>query len=190
MDGNDIILSQDVASEINDHLHQHLLHWQGMSQNCASRGVLRWKLRPKHHSLEEIGVFVEKTQVNPRFTVCFQDENFLGHLKRIGAKCHETTMLTRAFQRLTLLLSQRWKETRERAKHAERSWNRKNQCHPSRCTVQTSRLGLVELCGCVKILVYHQMGILMWETIPKHWVWCFSIFRHTGLDHRSIGYGW
>ena len=82
-------------------------------------GVLRWKLRPKHHSLEEIGVFVEKTQVNPRFTVCFQDECFLGHLKRIGAKCHETTMLTRAFQRLTLLLSQRWKETRERAKHAE-----------------------------------------------------------------------
>ena len=121
MDGSDIILPQDVASEINDHLHQHLLHWQGMSQTCAVRGVLRWKLRPKHHSLEEIGVFVEKTKVNPRFTACFQDESFLGHLKRIGAKCHESTMLTRAFQRLILLLSQRWKETREHAKHAERS---------------------------------------------------------------------
>ena len=121
MDTNDVILPSMVATQMRDLLQEHLLHWQGMSQECTGRFVKRWKLRPKHHSLEEIGQFVYRTQINPRFTSCFQDESYLGSLKRIGVRCHESTMLTRIYQRLILLLSQRWKDTRMRAQHARQS---------------------------------------------------------------------
>lgn len=121
MDINDVILPNMVATEMRDFLQEHLLHWQGMSQECTARSVKRWKLRPKHHSLEEISLFVYCTKINPRFTSCFQDESYLGSLKRIGVKCHEATMLTRIYQRLMMLLSQRWEDTRKHARHAGQS---------------------------------------------------------------------
>ena len=79
MDINDVILPNMVATEMRDFLQEHLLHWQGMSQECTARSV------------------------------------------RIGVKCHEATMLTRIYQRLMMLLSQRWEDTRKHARHAGQS---------------------------------------------------------------------
>lgn len=118
MDASDILLSQEVASEIKNLLREHLLHWQGMSQRCAVLGLQRWKVRPKHHMLEHIALFTGSSKLNPRHATCFQDESYLGALKRIGVKCHESTMLTRVFQRLFLLLSQRWQQTRTHARQS------------------------------------------------------------------------
>ena len=102
MDSEDIILSVESATEIHSLLTQHLLHWQGLAQNCQRQKIRRWKLRPKHHDLEELGKCVLKTRVNPRFTACWQDESYLGQIKMIAVRCHSATVLLRVFQRIIL----------------------------------------------------------------------------------------
>ena len=116
MDHCDIILTKEEAEEIRGLLAQYLLHWQGLSNECKVLSVKRWKNRPKHHYLEEIGLHCVQTQINPRFTACWQDESFLGHIKKIAVSCHSNTVLLRVMQRLILNLSLRWKDTREHAR--------------------------------------------------------------------------
>ena len=113
MDCSDIVLSTNDAVEIHDRLKEHLLHWQGLSQLCKAVGVARWKIRPKHHDLEEIGLFTKKTKINPRFTACWQDESYLGQVKHVANKCHSSNALLRVFQRIILRLAQKWRDTRE-----------------------------------------------------------------------------
>ena len=107
MDCNEIILPSTDAKEIHDCLIEHLLHWQGLSQHYMSLGVYRWKIRPKHHDLEEVAKFCKRTRINPRCTACWQDESYLGQVKHVATKCHSTTALLRIFQRIILRLAQR-----------------------------------------------------------------------------------
>lgn len=127
MDTNDIVFQDGAKTETCDLLLQHLLHCQGLRQECRAQEVRRWKLRPKHHALEKIMLFVQETGLNPRVLACWQDESFLGRVKQIGTHCHSVTMLKRVYQRLILNWSQRWWETQRHAKHAEtsaRSWEK------------------------------------------------------------------
>jgi hypothetical protein len=43
---------------------------------------------------------------------CFGDESFLGFWKRIGVKCHSTSILRRIYQRYLLFLSLRWRDAK------------------------------------------------------------------------------
>ena len=114
MDCSDILLPSDQAKEFHSLLIQHLLHWQGLAQHYQySQHVKRWKLRPKHHDCEHLAKFVAQTRINPRHTACWQDESYLGQIKKIAVHCHMSSVLLRVFQRLILNLSQRW--------HTERS---------------------------------------------------------------------
>lgn len=112
MDSADIILSSEQAEEIACLLKQHLLHWQGLSQFYDHQQVKRWKVRPKHHCLEELCKKTLECRVNPRHTACWQDESYLGALKHTATKCHSSTVLLRLFQRLILQLGQKWQELR------------------------------------------------------------------------------
>lgn len=112
MDSSDLILSPEQAQEISALLKQHLLHWQGINQFYVHQKVKRWKLRPKHHCLEELCKKMVETRVNPRHTACWQDESYLGQLKQVAVRCHSSTVLLRVFQRLILRLSQKWQELR------------------------------------------------------------------------------
>lgn len=119
MDANPILLTEDAASETCDLLLQHLLHWQGLKQECDAMGQKRWKLRPKHHTLEKIMFFTQATRLNPRCLATWQDESYLGKIKKIGTHCHSGNVMQRIFQRLILNWSQRWMETKRHANHAE-----------------------------------------------------------------------
>lgn len=112
MDCCDILLTSEDAAEIRSLLYQHLLHWQGLSQHYQQHQVCRWKLRPKHHDLEELSKKVVETQINPRFTACWQDESYLGQLKMVATHCHPSTVLLRVFQRIIMRLGQHWQEVR------------------------------------------------------------------------------
>lgn len=114
MDRNDLLIPADQAAEIETLLIQHLLHYQGIWQYYNSKGVKRWKIRPKHHDLEHIAKITKKTLINPRLTACWQDESFLGQVKKVATKCHSSTVLLRVFQRIILNLSVRWKNSRVR----------------------------------------------------------------------------
>jgi hypothetical protein len=132
MDSCDIILSAEDAAEINSLIYQHLLHWQGLAQYYQHQNVLRWKLRPKHHDLEEISKKVMETRVNPRFTACWQDESYLGQLKMVATRCHSATVLLRIFQRIILRLGQKWQEVRNHSHDQARgSWEKDAAPWPS-----------------------------------------------------------
>lgn len=63
MDRNDLLIPADQAAEIETLLIQHLLHYQGIWQYYNSKGVKRWKIRPKHHDLEHIAKITKKTLI-------------------------------------------------------------------------------------------------------------------------------
>jgi hypothetical protein len=77
------------------------------------QNLLLYRLRPKHHSVDHIQMDVVRTKLNPaRVSSCFQEESFLGYIKRIGVRCHASNMLLRLLQRYILYLSLRWKDSR------------------------------------------------------------------------------
>ena len=112
MDETELILSKEDADFIADRILDSLLHWQGMRRSCKDAGVKRWSFRPKHHYLEHLAESVRRTRINPRHLSCFQDESYLGSIKKIATKTHAATALLRVFQRLLLNLGQRFHDTR------------------------------------------------------------------------------
>lgn len=112
MDETGLILPKEDADFVADRILDSLLHWQGMRRSCKDAGVKRWSFRPKHHYLEHLAESVRRTRINPRHLSCFQDESYLGSIKKIATKTHASTALLRVFQRLLLNLGQRFHDTR------------------------------------------------------------------------------
>ncbi|CAJ1436467.1 unnamed protein product [Effrenium voratum] len=110
MDCADIILEQEDATMARELIMQSLQHWQGLRQSSRSK---RWKLRPKHHYIEHMAFQLERTRLNARHMSCFQDESYLGCLKRLAVRCHARSVLPRVFQRLILNLALRFRDSRE-----------------------------------------------------------------------------
>lgn len=106
-------LSSHPWKDIVDNFFHHLIAWQHLASQCEQKGLLLFKLRPKHHGLDHMVSQLLRTKVNPRKSMsCFADESFLGHLKKIVTKCHSVSVLRRFYQRYLILLSFRWHESR------------------------------------------------------------------------------
>lgn len=71
----------------------HLASWRWQT------GIMAFKMRPKHHYLYHISCDVASSRLNPRMYHCWEEEKFLGALKRIAIKCHGKTMQKRCLQR-------------------------------------------------------------------------------------------
>ena len=115
MDNADLICTQDEANHISKMLLDHLRHWQGLRDMSIAANVRRWRFRPKHHYEEHIALTLPRVRLNPRSGACFNDEAYLGALKRIAIQCDASNVLLRLFQRLLLNLGQRWNDTRQAA---------------------------------------------------------------------------
>jgi len=112
MDHGDLILGDREAKDISDCIRNHLIAWQHLAYRFELLKMKLFKLRPKHHSLDHLGSQVARTRINPRRVMsCWNDESFLGYLKKIGIKCHVKTILERLYQRYILGLALRWQET-------------------------------------------------------------------------------
>ena len=113
LDGNNLILPADEANQYHRLLRKSLLHWQGLALDRHAKGIMRWKLRPKHHMVDHISEDVMRTRLSPRLLMqCFQDESYLGQIKQVGIHCHSAQMMTRLFQRLMILWAVRFKDSR------------------------------------------------------------------------------
>lgn len=113
MDHCGLIMPKEDAQFVHSQIRQCLLHWQGMKGACKASGIARWAFRPKHHYLEHLGESVKHTSINARHLSCFNDESYLGKIKRLACKTHSATAILRVFQRLTLGWGQRFKENRK-----------------------------------------------------------------------------
>lgn len=118
MDRADLLLTVSEADQVCELFVSHLMHWQGLRMMSSHDGVKRWKLRPKHHLLEELAFFVKRTRINCRHVACFNDEAYLGSIKQISVQTNSCTVLMRTFQRLILNLGQRWHDAREEARQS------------------------------------------------------------------------
>ena len=99
--------------EISASCELHLIAWQHLACECQKRSMRLFKLRPKHHSLDHMSSQLARTKLNPRKVFsCFADESFLGYLKRIGTRCHASTMTKRIFERYLMFLALRWRDAR------------------------------------------------------------------------------
>ena len=118
MDVGGVVLTVSEAREVSERLMCHLLQWQWLWQTYVRKGVKRWRLRPKHHSVQHQASFVGRTRLNLRFLSCFQDESYLGAVKHIAVRCHANSAVARTFQRLLLNLGQRFHDTRCQAEQS------------------------------------------------------------------------
>ena len=126
-----MVLSSEDAETVHGFLKCCLLHWQGLLQTCLATGTPRWRMRPKHHYLEETARWIQTTKVNPRRLACWQDESYLGKLKGVALHCHASTAALRVFQRLLLNLGRRFRATRDYAAAVLRTRKRRVKMYSS-----------------------------------------------------------
>ena len=69
----------------------------------------RWLLRPKLHTVAEIIYKLEVVSyMNPKFSSCFMDEDFVGWACRLAKSLHPETVGLRSLQRYLAHLELRW----------------------------------------------------------------------------------
>ncbi|CAK9118510.1 unnamed protein product [Durusdinium trenchii] len=105
IDNSGLILSSEEASEITKFLLMHLRTTRRLASICWGNAIMAFKMRPKHHYLWHIAMDVTATKLNPRLFHVWEDEKFLGRIKRIATKCHGGTVQRRALERYVLALS-------------------------------------------------------------------------------------
>ena len=104
---------QTPWEEVSGYLQMHLICWQHLADRCKQKGLYLFRLRPKHHGLDHLQMDISRNLLNPAKSMqCFTDESFLGHIKRIGIRCHSVSMMQRLLQRYILFLSLRWRDSR------------------------------------------------------------------------------
>lgn len=120
-------ITRNPPKVVANHLQTHLLSWQHLAAQCQMKKMCLYKMRPKHHYLDHIARDVARTSLNPRKTMtCFNDESFLGCLKKIGIRCHAANMMERLLQRYILFLSVRWNDAKGINPAVGRRWKKRN----------------------------------------------------------------
>lgn len=112
-------MTEDETEHVCTYWLSFLQHWQGLFQVFQGAGIDRWKMRPKHHYFLETIKQIRRTQLNIRCVSCWQDESYLGHVKKIAIHSHGGNAILRTFQRLMINLSRRFKNTRDHSKEVE-----------------------------------------------------------------------
>ena len=99
--------SQEFATLIRIHLRttQRIAEW------CWRARILAFKIRPKHHYLYHVACEVESTSLSPRMFHTWEDEKWLGALKRVALKCHGKSIQKRVLQRWILGLAHFMRES-------------------------------------------------------------------------------
>lgn len=79
-----------------------------LAKGAVERRELIWPLRPKLHALCHVISGVQADCRNPKYFACFLDEDFLGKVVRVAAKCHRTTVCRAVLQRYLVRMARRW----------------------------------------------------------------------------------
>lgn len=86
-------------------MRMHLRATEILASYCWDADILAFKMRPKHHYFWHLAMDVASTRVNPCLFHVWEEEKFLGQIKRIATKCHGATVQRRALERYVLALS-------------------------------------------------------------------------------------
>ena len=102
-DGDHLLLVPRYADECDEVLQQHLRSFQFLAVRHGVNARL-FNMRPKCHYNYHTGDQTRKWQINPFCFDCFDEESWLGHIKRIAKQCHGSTMTARVLSRYLICL--------------------------------------------------------------------------------------
>ena len=107
-----VVLVSNQLQASYQHIRRHLTCWQWLSTFSQSQGWRLWRFKPKHHYFDHISDFILRTRINPSIGAVWEEESFLGRLKKIAIRCHAATTMKRVMQRYLLLMGLRLEESR------------------------------------------------------------------------------
>ena len=102
MDTCGLIFTPGEAREAAKCFRDHLNAYMWLASFYFQKRVLYFKLRCKTHYNFHIADEIESTQINPKIFENFQEESFLGKIKKIAIHCHGATCTQRVFMRYLL----------------------------------------------------------------------------------------
>lgn len=85
-----------------------LMCYQKLAEQAGDDGKPNWKIVPKFHYFQHQIEGLLLSAANPRRQHCFMDEDFMGKISRLVAKCHINSCMLRALQRYILYIAWRW----------------------------------------------------------------------------------
>ncbi|CAE7761614.1 unnamed protein product, partial [Symbiodinium necroappetens] len=112
LDHAGLLMDEDTSKVAYRHIRRHLTCWQWLASFSQSQGWHLWRLKPKHHYFDHISDFILRTRINPSIGAVWEEESFLGRLKKIAIRCHSATTMKRLMQRYLLMMGLRLEESR------------------------------------------------------------------------------
>lgn len=106
------LLTQEEADSISEMLDLYLVSYQALAVEAGAAAEALWKIRPKFLYMSHISDWTREARINPRYTGCAYDEDYLGKLKRTTCRTHAATFMLRSLQRIVLGWSLRWEKRR------------------------------------------------------------------------------
>lgn len=85
-----------------------MLAYMALATLALQRRLPLWKTRPKDHVFDEVLIRMGVSKVNPRFSQCFLDEDFIGKVCKLVRSTHALTAPLRTLQRYLALISCMW----------------------------------------------------------------------------------
>lgn len=105
MDGSGLVFTDEEAAEASNCLELHLKSYMWLAVYFYERRVMYFKVRCKTHYLFHLVDEIRLWKLNPVIWENFEEESFLGKLKRIAIRCHGGTCTQRVFSRYLLCLA-------------------------------------------------------------------------------------
>ena len=80
-------LPMSIANQILRHVEEFLMHYCLLAEHSLEQAQpkFRWSIVPKHHYFWHLGK--QATDLNPRMSWCYANEDFVGKISTIGMSC-------------------------------------------------------------------------------------------------------
>lgn len=93
-DHGELVLSRRDAKEVSSSIHQHLRSYQFLATSHGVEPAMAlFRMPPKLHYLFHTARQTQRWRLNPFLSHCFEEESWLGRIKRIARQCHGATIL-------------------------------------------------------------------------------------------------
>lgn len=108
IEANPTILAPPVAASMADKIRLCLVSYAALAKVALLANRTLYQLKPKMHGIDHVADDLEIEHLNPKRYWNFANEDFVGKIKRIARKAHNSTMATIVVERYLLKIALRW----------------------------------------------------------------------------------
>ena len=107
-DNAGLILTNEQVGRLSFAAQTYVKFYSVLATMAADDVLYMWKVRPKFHYFTHMCEFAVSSKLNPTLIACWNEESYLGRVKRLSTKCSACTMLTTSLLRYFIFLGLRW----------------------------------------------------------------------------------